>query len=53
MAQGGRVLGNAPVYIVVLLGFALMVIAPGFITWILMGLALGLVLPGWYRERFK
>ena len=52
MAQGGRVVGNAPVYMVVLLAFALMVIAPGFITWILMGVALGLALPEW-SKRFK
>lgn len=43
---------DAPVYIVVLMAFALMVLAPGFITWILLGVAVGLAVPEW-RKRFK
>lgn len=43
---------NAPVYAVVLMAFALMVLAPGFITWIILGLAIGLAVPEW-SKRFK
>lgn len=39
-------------YALVLMGFALMVLAPGFITWIILGLAIGLAVPEW-SKRFK
>lgn len=45
-------MSTAVTYAVVLMGFALMVIAPGFITWILLGLAIGLAVPEW-SKRFK
>ena len=43
---------TAIAYAVVLLAFALMVVAPGFITWILMGVAVGLAIPEW-TKRFR
>lgn len=43
---------NALMYGVVLLGFALMVLAPAFITWILFGVAVGLAVPE-IKKRYR
>lgn len=43
---------NTIVYAVILMAFALMVLAPGFITWVILGVAVGLAVPEWSR-RFK
>lgn len=39
-------------YAAILMAFALMVVAPGFITWIILGVAVGLAVPEW-SKRFK